>query len=92
MNRADLINQLRLLATPLDLDALVEQGVLRKVRASYEVLDPGRLPEEARAQATQARWETRRDGSRRLLLKFARSNASAARAYKRATSEKPSRQ
>ena len=89
MTREDVMSQLQRLATPIDFDALVAEGVLRKVGASYEVLNPKRLPEHVSAQATGVKAKTQRDGSQQVLLTFPKSNARAVRLYRRATGEDP---
>jgi hypothetical protein len=88
--RDELLAELRRQATPLDLDALVAEGVLRKVRGSYEVLDIARFPEHARSRATTVTTQKRPDGTQRVLLKFSNSNG-AARLLKRLTGEEPPR-
>lgn len=47
------------LAEPLDIDRLVEQGVLRERGRWYEVLDAPRLPERARARIRAVRAQPR---------------------------------
>jgi hypothetical protein len=67
------------LATPIDFDQLIEDGVLRKTGSWYEVVDPARLPEHARLKIKALKAGNRvkfRKPSKRLG-KFLRSLAPA---------------
>jgi hypothetical protein len=50
MTRAELIESVRLMAIPVEIDRLVYQGVLQKVRGGYKILDKSRLPKHAEMQ------------------------------------------
>ena len=67
-----------LLATPVDIPALIADGTLVKRGAWYEVLRPDRLPEHARAQI-----ETFSVSHGRRLVKLPRSYKRAARLHAR---------
>ena len=43
----ELIEAGEALATPIDFEQLLTDGVLRKARGWYEILDPNRLPDHA---------------------------------------------
>jgi hypothetical protein len=43
----ELIEAAEALAAPIDFEQLVADGVIRKTRGWYEILDTGRLPEHA---------------------------------------------
>jgi hypothetical protein len=63
-------------ATPIDFEELIAAGVLRKVRAWYEVLDMTRLPEHARVKAQQIKTD-----GKRLFVKFGKHDDTLARAF-----------
>jgi hypothetical protein len=44
----ELLEVAEALATPIDFDQLILDGVLRKAGSWYEILDPARLPDSAR--------------------------------------------
>ncbi len=48
MTREEVLRLAKLHATPIDFDALIEQGVLEKKGAWYAILDMDRLPEHAK--------------------------------------------
>ncbi len=86
--RAKLIETLRLVATPIDFDGLIRDGILAKSRGRwYEILDLRRLPENAACQATELLQE-KRGGRMRTFYRFGESNAKAAALYEQITGEK----
>jgi hypothetical protein len=74
----------RRLATPVNVPALVTEGVLRRRGRWYEVVNASRLPEAARCQIVEMRAEA---GA--VLVRFAGRNAAAARLYQELTGEPP---
>ena len=48
MTKDEVLRLAKLHATPIDFDALIEQGVLEKKGAWYAILDMERLPEHAK--------------------------------------------
>ncbi len=63
------------LATPIDFDSLIREGVLEKRGAWYRILKMDRLPEYAKAQIRV--FKTTKD--KELLVKFRRSTRQAAK-------------
>lgn len=83
--REELVENTRLLATPIDFADLVERGILgAPKRGWYEVLSPDQLPKHARLQVMEVKSVQRGDVWR-AFLKFGKTNASAARLYRRLT-------
>ena len=74
----------RRLATPIDTEALVARGVLRRRGRWYQVLDAARLPDAARCQIAAMRGAP--EG---VLVRFVRRNPVAARLYTELTGERP---
>jgi hypothetical protein len=86
--RNKLIETARLLATPIDLEGLVQSGALAPAPGGwYEVLDAERVPAYAWQQAVELRHERREDG-RRNFIKFSVNNAAAAELYEQLTGER----
>jgi len=67
-----LLEQAKKLATPIDFDALIAQGVLEKKGAWYKVPDWDKLPEHAEAKA----YSIRTDGTD-ILVKFSKATKAA---------------
>jgi hypothetical protein len=86
--RGRVVEMAKLLATPIDFDRLVENGVLGPGGrgAWYELLRPDLLPAHAWQQATGMRHTARGD-KRRTFLKFTKRNAAAAKLYEQLTGE-----
>src|SRR5262249_18743798 len=85
--RRQLIQVVRLLATPIDFPGLVQRGALAPgPRGWYELLRLELLPAHARHQIREARQERRGEGAR-IFLKFSnkKANADAARLYEQLT-------
>lgn len=71
LSKKEILEQAQRLATPINFEALIDQGILGdKKGAWYPVLDMDRLPEHAKAQMEA--FDT--DGSR---AKFSKSNKRA---------------
>ena len=60
-----LVQQVKLLAIPMDFDERQAQGILQKRGAWYEVLDRDWFPEHAAARVTEMQCT-----GKRLLVKF----------------------
>ena len=87
VDRAAVLEMARKLATPVDVDALVATGVLRKRGAWYEVLDEERLPDHVNAQVREMRWEQRGNATPRQFIKIPRLSARAVRLYRQLSGE-----
>lgn len=78
MDRAELrkllVESVRLLAAPIDFEALVRDGVLEPVGKGYRVLDFNRLPEQARKRMRS--MTQRKDGS--LIVQFSKAKPTKA--------------
>ena len=81
-DRDALVEHARRLATPVDVPALIREGVIRRRGRWYEVRDVARLPEWARGRIRSMRTEA---GT--LLVRFARRNRPAERLYEELTGE-----
>lgn len=53
ITREDILEQANKLATPIDFDQLIAEGVLEKKGAWYKILDMKKLPEHARSQINE---------------------------------------
>ena len=85
--REEMVENTRLLATPIDFIDLVERGILGPgKRGWYELLRADQLPKHARLQVISLKSEKRGDHSR-SFLKFGKTHASAAKLYQRLTGE-----
>lgn len=67
-----LLEQAKKLATPIDFDTLIAQGVLEKKGAWYKVLDWDNLPDHAEAKAYAKRVE-----GTDIFLKFRKATKAA---------------
>ena len=76
--RAALARVAKLLCTPIDFDALIDDGVL----------DMSRLPEAARLRVYEVRQVVRK-GQRRTHLKIEKASKAAAKLYRKLTGEAP---
>jgi hypothetical protein len=79
----DLVEHARRLATPVDVPALLADGVLRARGRWYEVLNDARLPEWARCQISAMRAEA---GA--VLVRFGGRNRAAERLYEELTGQR----
>lgn len=55
-----LLNHAKILATPIDFDRLINDGILKKKGAWYEILDMERLPEHAKNRISAVLFDGRR--------------------------------
>ena len=87
ISKERLIGLVRLLATPIDIDHLIEDGVLAKSSGGwYAVDDAHRLPEHAWQQASEIKSETFSDGTpSKTYFKFGQGGAAAAKLYEQIT-------
>jgi CRISPR/Cas system CSM-associated protein Csm5 (group 7 of RAMP superfamily) len=53
MTKDEMLEKAKKLATPINFEVLIDQGVLEKKGAWYQVLDMNRLPEHAKAQISE---------------------------------------
>ena len=75
-----LVQQVKLLAIPMDFDELQAQGILQKRGAWYEVLDRDWLPEHAADRVTEMQFT-----GKRFLVKFQKSTKAMEKLHKRLT-------
>jgi hypothetical protein len=81
--RAKLLAAVADQAKPVDFDALVAAGVLKRLSANrYEVLRAADLPKYASAQATSALLKPKPDGSQVQILTFRNQKTAAKQAEK----------
>ncbi|ARU88289.1 hypothetical protein [Pseudomonas sp. M30-35] len=50
MTKEELLERAKTLATPIDFENLIADGILKKKGAGYVILDMNRLPEHAKSQ------------------------------------------
>lgn len=74
----DLLQKAKERSTPIDFEALIEAGVLKKKGAWYEILKSKELPKEAMAQVSTMRQET----GKPPLVKFRKPSKALARIVK----------
>lgn len=84
-----LIETVRLLATPIDFDRLIQDGVLAgPLSGWYEVTDMKRLPEHAWQQVSEIKSESSADNTpTRNYFKFGQGGSAAAKLYEQLTGE-----
>ncbi len=75
-----LVQQVKLLAIPMDFDERQAQGILQKRGAWYEVLDRDWFPEHAAVRVTEMQCT-----GKRLLVKFQKSTKAMEKLRKRLT-------
>src|SRR3954464_11893746 len=86
MNIEELTRIAQMLGTPIDFEALIKAGVLRrKTKHTYELLDSARLPEYAKRQATSMKASST---GKPVVLTFAQSNKRAQKTYESLTGKK----
>lgn len=86
--REQLVAMARKLVTPVDIPALIAEGVIAKERGAwYEVLDGKRLPEHVTAQIHEFRLEVGEQGQQRQFVKIPPVRKKAVRLYRELTGE-----
>ncbi len=81
ISREEMIQIVKQLATPIDLDQLIEKGVLVKHGAWYEVRDWEQLPSNANRQVQ----EVKQTPNGKFLVKFHGGTKRAQQLYKKLT-------
>jgi hypothetical protein len=84
VDREAIVELARRLTTPVDLPALVADGVVRRRGRWYQILNDARLPEWARCQIVDMRM-----AGDAVLVRFGRRNRAAERLYEELTGEPP---
>ena len=82
MDRDAIVELARRLTTPVDLPALVADGVVRRRGGWYQILNEARLPDWVRCQIVDMRLDA---GA--VLVRFGRRNRAAERLYEELTGE-----
>lgn len=83
MNDTELRELARLLATPIDFDALEAAGVMERKGAWWRIHDPEALPEHVMRHARAMKQTS--DGS--VLVRFGKPSRAAANLYERLSEE-----
>jgi len=84
ISKEDMIQVAKELATPIDFNQLIADGILIKSGAWYEVTDWKRLPPHANRQVREVKTS---DG--KMLVKFTNRTKSAQKLYKKMTGKSP---
>jgi len=85
-NRSELTEVARLLATTIDFDALIREGVLEKLGSWYLIRDADRLPKVAMERAYAVK--TGPDGSALVRFTSESSRKASARLYRQLTGKR----